>query len=761
MAVYSQDNRRARLITPLGKDVLLLRSFHGQEGLSQLFHFELEMFSENRSLSFASLVGKNATIHIQLENGSAGYLNGFFRSFTQGATEYVESGSGGIWLTQYAATLVPWPWFLTCTRNCRIFQNKTTIEILQAIFTDRQFADYDLRLSGNYLPREYCVQYRETDFHFLSRLMEEEGIFYFFEHEEKKHTLVLADHPSEFKPSPVWPDMYFRPMEGALERAETIRDWSLCQQVRPGQYTLCDFNFETPLVRLSSGVPGKDERGYEIYDYPGEFADRDQGDQLVGIRMQEEESFLLTIQGEGNCLGMLPGYRFELKEHYRKDFNKPYVLVSIHHAFDQSAGYRSSSSDVIPEYEYANRFQCIPYPTPFRPPRCTQVPVVHGSQTALVVGPPGEEILVDKYGRVKVQFHWDRQGQYDDKSSCWIRVAQGWAGKGWGMITIPRIGQEVIVDFLEGNPDQPIITGRVYNGESMPPYDLPDYKTVSAMKSYSSKGGDGFNEIRFEDKKGEEQLFLHAEKDFDLRVKNDRRENIGNDRYLMVKRDKKEQVERDSECTVKRDFIGLVERDFHFAVKEKATAEIKGSLSLSVKGDVAEEFKSNHSSQVGGCLYLKGMNVVVEGSTGLTIKCGGNFVSVNPAGVQIQGSMVLINSGGAALTGVAGALVPVMSPNKVVEADTAKPGAQPELPKVPTHDPNSEENQKKKNWIEIAMVDEAGNPIPGEQVRVLLPDGSETSGTLNEKGILRIEGIDPGSCQICFTELDEEAWEPA
>jgi len=317
MGIYSQDKRRAQLLTPLGKDVLLLRRFHGQEGLSQLFHFDLELFSENRSISFASIVGKNVAVRMQLEDGSAAFLNGFINSFSQGGTEYVESGTSGVWMTHYTASLIPWPWFLTCTRNCRIFQNKTTADIIQAVFADHQFADYALRLHGNYQPREYCVQYRETDFHFVSRLMEQEGIFYFFEHEEKKHTLVLADHHSEFKPSPVWPTVYFRPLEGGVEKTEVIKEWSLRQEVRPGRYTLRDFNFETPLVQLTSGVIGKDERGYEIYDYPGGYVKRDQGDQLAGIRMEEEESPLLQIQGAGNCLGMLPGFRLELKEHYR------------------------------------------------------------------------------------------------------------------------------------------------------------------------------------------------------------------------------------------------------------------------------------------------------------------------------------------------------------------------------------------------------------------------------------------------------------
>jgi type VI secretion system secreted protein VgrG len=411
---------------------------------------------------------------------------------------------------------------------------------------------------------------------------------------------------------------------------------------------------------------------------------------------------------------------------------------------------------------------------------------MRGTQTAIVVGPAGEEIHVDKYGRVKVQFHWDREGKYDEHSSCWVRVSQPVAGKGWGAMWIPRIGQEVIVDFLDGDPDRPIITGRVYNAESMPPYTLPDEKTKSTLKSYSSKGGGGFNEIRFEDKKGSEQFFVHAEKEMDIRVKNDRREWIGRDRHLVVKRDKKELIERDQQTIIKRDLVEEIKRDHHLKVSGKQAIEVGGSQSLKVSQNVGEKFDMNHSEEVGMNYYLKaGINAVIEAGVGLTIKAGSNFITLSPAGIMITGSpLVLINSGGAALPGTPGQLVPPTAAAEAEIADTANPGSKeptyrnqrqaalaglsPEAASAaqsaanaPSHDPTAEESKEKKSWIEIELVDDKGKPVPGEKYRVTLPDGTTIDeGTLDEKGFKRIDGIDPGTCKITFPNLDKDAWKP-
>ncbi len=518
MPGYTQENRLIQVATPLGPDVLLLQGFEGHEGVSRPFEFDLRMLSENRSVSFEAVVGKKATIKIVLQDRSVRYINGIVSSFSQGGASQN--------FAYYHATIVPWLWLLTRTSDCRIFQNMTVPEILEKIFTEHGFSDYKNCLHGSFPKREYCVQYRETTFNFVSRLMQEEGIFYFFEHEADKHTLVLANNPAEFKPCPNQASARFDSARNAGFEEEVITEWSSEQEVRPGRYAIQDFNFEKPTLDLTSDVAGKDVRKYEMYDYPGEYLTKDEGERLVGIRMEEEDSPQIVVTGSSTCRALCSGFRFDLKDHYRRDFNKAYALVSIYHTAEQGTNFLSSDGEDT-GFEYANQFQCVAHPSPFRPPRTAPVPVVHGTQTAIVVGPPGEEIYVDKYGRVKVQFHWDRDGKYDEKSSCWIRVAQDWAGKGWGAIFIPRVGQEVIVDFLEGDPDKPLITGRVYNGAAMPPYPLPAEKTKSSIKTYSTKGGGGFNELRFEDKKGAEQIFIHAEKDEDVRVKNELREFVG------------------------------------------------------------------------------------------------------------------------------------------------------------------------------------------------------------------------------------------
>ncbi|HLG17539.1 MAG TPA: type VI secretion system tip protein VgrG [Blastocatellia bacterium] len=661
MGEYTQDNRLIQVFTPLGKDVLLLQRFSGEEGVSRMFRFDLYMHSENRSISFDSIVGKKATIKMVLQDRSERYINGIISSFSQAGSTPLESGTTAKIFAHYHATLFPHLWMMTRTSDCRIFQNKPVPDIIQMIFEEHKL-EFKNRLHGSFEPREYCVQYRETDFNFVCRLMEEEGIFYFFEHERDKHTLILADNPSEFKPSQHHPEVSYKTLIGEQGYEDVISEWTMEQEVRTGRYTLNDFNFEQPMLDLTSAVSGKDERKLEMYDYPGEYKKRDLGEKLVGVRMQEQESPQVLINGSSTCRGLVPGFKFNLKDHYRRDFNKAYVLASVYHASDQGTNYRSSDVEAGEAFDYANHFQCIPYPVPFRPPRVTPAPLMQGTQTAMVVGPPGEEIYTDKYSRVKVQFHWDREGKYDDKSSCWIRVSQEWAGKNWGAMFIPRIGQEVVVDFLEGDPDQPIIIGRVYNGTSMPPYELPAEKTKSTVKTYSSKGGGGFNEIRFEDKKGSEQIFIHGEKNEDVRIKNDRLEWIGHDSHLIVKHDQFEKTEGDK----------------HLKVTGDHNENVGGTISIKAGMDMQEKVGLKHALDAGMEIHLKaGMNVVVESGVTLTLKVGGNFININPAGVFIQGTLVMINSGGAAGTGAGSS---PEAPTDPKEADTAEAGKKAELP---------------------------------------------------------------------------------
>ena len=504
---YTQDNSLIAINTPLGKDVLLLTGFNGTEGLSRPFSFELEMLSENHNIPFADIIGKNVTISIILTDGDKRFFHGLISRFSQGR------GGGDPRMSHYRAEMVPWLWLLTQTADSRIFQGLSVPDIVEKIFKEKGFSDFKMLLNGSYHKRDFCVQYRETDFNFVSRLLEEEGIYYFFEHEEKLHTLVLADAPDKHKPCPKQESAQYQTTSGGWLEEDVITGLEKVQEIRPGKYTLNDFNFETPNTNLKVDVPSKIKLGpgeREIYDYPGLYAKKQEGNQFANVRMEEEEARITTIIGSSVCRAFTSGYRFKLLGPYRQDMDDmEFVLSSLSHGASQS-GYTTGSSPDMEGFSYSNTFTCIPFDVPYRPPRNTPKPVIHGTQTAIVVGPAGEEIYPDPYGRVKVQFHWDREGKRDENSSCWIRVAQLWAGPGWGAMYIPRIGHEVVVDFLEGDPDRPIITGRVYHGVNKPPYSLPEEKSKSTIKSNTTPEGKSANELLMEDKQGKTQVVLSS-----------------------------------------------------------------------------------------------------------------------------------------------------------------------------------------------------------------------------------------------------------
>ncbi|HBD09961.1 MAG TPA: type VI secretion system tip protein VgrG, partial [Syntrophobacteraceae bacterium] len=460
----TQENRAISVDTPLGRDVLCLLGFKGHEEISTPFQFELEMVSENHNISFESIVGKNVTISVVLADGSVRFFNGIVAGFRQGSGG--EQAGSDPRYSFYNATMVPWVWLLSRYANVRIFQEMTTPDIVEKIFSDRGFSDFKRQLQGDYKKRTYCVQYRETDFNFISRLLEEEGIFYYFEHERGKHTLVLADSSSAQKPCPKQETARYQISAGGQLEEDVITALDVRKEVRVGKYVLNDYNYEMPNTDLKTNVSSRQMIGpppREVYDYPGLYPNKDRGDHLTTVRMEEEEARITTIHGESDCRSFTSGYRFTLQDFYRQDMNnKAYVLTSLDHQAYEGANYPGLQS-TSPEYYYGNVFEGIPNDVPFRPLRRAEKPRVFGTQTAVVVGPSGEEIHTDDLGRIKVQFHWDRYGKMNENSSCWIRVSQLWAGKQWGAMHLPRIGQEVIVDFLEGDPDRPIITGRVYN----------------------------------------------------------------------------------------------------------------------------------------------------------------------------------------------------------------------------------------------------------------------------------------------------------
>lgn len=574
----TQASRQIAIETPLGEDTLVLRAFRGQEAISKPFSFELDLVSEEPSIKYEDIVGQAVTVRATLADGSARYWNGHVSRFVQAGRDSN--------LAVYQAIIVPWLWFLDQTSDCRIFQNKTAPDIIKQIFQEYGYRDFSLSLYGDFVKRDYCVQYRESDFNFVSRLMEEEGIFYFFEHEDGKHTLVLGNDPAAHKPCPNQPSARYEGAAGGWQDDDVILQWLQEQELRPGIFTTTDYNFETPSTNLQSSVNGKGK--WEIYDFPGEYTKRADGDKLAKVRLQEQQLPQSIARGTSDCRAFGVGYKFKLADHYRGDLNQEYVLTSLRHSAHHNLGLASGPADTSPVYE--NSFECVPASTPIRPLRRTPVPVVQGCQTAVVVGPSGEEIFTDKYGRVKVQFHWDREGKENENSSCWVRVSYPWSGKAWGGIQIPRIGQEVIVDFIEGDPDRPIITGRVYNAGQMPPWDLPGKKSISGYKSNSTKGGGGYNELSFDDTKGTELIQVHGQYDMDTKIEHDERRHVVNNRT--------KNVDVDESSTIGNNRTEKVGNNEQITIGVNRTESVGSNEHISIGSNRSETVGANESITV-------------------------------------------------------------------------------------------------------------------------------------------------------------------
>lgn len=667
---YTQAHRLLAIDTPLGKDVLLLQELEGYEAISRLFSYELNLLAyDNDSIPFEKIVGQKVTVQIQLPDGTLRNINGYVSRFVQGETDKRL-------FTHYHAQVVPWLWFLTRQADCRIFQNKTAPEIITQVFDLFEFKDYRNNLQNPYPTLEYCVQYRETSFNFVSRLMEEFGIFYYFIHSDQgTHQLVLADQSGALPACPGSPISY-ETRVGGLDDPEVINHWHVGQEVRTGKYTVTDYNFKTPSNSLLTNNPTvvnlAASKPLELFDYPGLHTDLDEGTTVAKVRMQEEETSYLVVSGSGNCRSLMSGYSFELKNHYRGDQNKNYLVTEVRHFASAGQSYTAGGSQA--GETYSNHLTCIPASVPYRPARITPKPFVQGPQPALVVGQSGEEIWVDKYGRVVVQFYWDRLGEKNENSSCWIRTSQPWAGGNWGAMWIPRIGQEVLVSFLEGDPDRPVITGRVYNENQMPPYTLPDHQTRSTFMSRSSKGGGSgnYNELRFEDLKGSEQIFINAEKDMDLRVEKESREFIGANRHLIVTENQYETINADKHLHVKANHLEKIDANMSLSVGGNQSESVTGNVSLKVTSKHDEEALS-YALKTDTTIHLHaGVSMVIEAGVDLTLKVGGSFIDINPAGVFISGPMVFINSGGSASST---ADASPASPSAPKDADTADDGS--------------------------------------------------------------------------------------
>jgi len=486
---------------------------------------------------------------------------------------------------------------------------------VKEVFREQGFSDIKDSLTKTYRVRDYCVQYRETDLNFVQRLMEEEGIYYYFEHSESAHKLVLADSYSGHQAYPHNETIeYFPRSENAQREADHIHDWYLSRNIQSGKYVATDYDFTKPRAWLQTqfvqqrGVPKSD---FEIYDDPGKYVTTAEGDHYVQARLESLQAGYETVRGIGNARGMAVGSLFKLAGYPRQDQNREYLVVSATHHLD-GGEYEAGKATCAEDYSCS--FEAIASAEPFRSPATAFKTRVSGPHTATVVGPSGEEIHTDKYGRVKVKFHWDRDPNRDESSSCWVRVSQIWAGKNWGWMSIPRIGQEVVVDFLEGDPDQPLITGRVYNQDNMPPYDLPANKTQSGFKSRSSMEGtpDNFNEIRFEDKKGQEELFVQAEKNHTVLIKNDQSTTIRHDRTTNITRNDTLNVTGDQ-------FI-----------------HIHGNLSMTVDG-VTDKKNPDPNSKIKSSMSVTGQHKVhasdaidMDAPNHIKLTVGGSSIMITP-----------------------------------------------------------------------------------------------------------------------------------
>ena len=645
MATYTQSKRSMKVDTALGADVLLLDGFAGDEGVSTPFFYTLDLLSEDASIDAKKLLRSAVVVTLELADGGPRIIHGLVRRF-------VQLGRSEDKLTTYRAEVVPWLWFLSLSSECKIFQDLSVLDIIEKVFKAQGYNDFQIKCTKSYPKREYCVQYRETHLNFVSRLMEEEGIFYFFEHSKDKHVLTLADANSAVKPCPGQATARMAVQSGAWQEVDVVTAFEREHAVQSDKVTLRDYDYLQPSLQLENSVAGDGKS--EVYDYPGNFLKPDEGDRYARLRLEEHEAWRQVVRGASTCRAFQSGWRFDLKEHYRSDANQTYMLVRVQHS-GHAGGYHAGEADAP---HYHNSFVAIPHGVPFHPPRTSPKPLVWGSQSALVVGKSGEEIWVDKHGRVKVQFHWDRNGKKDESSSCWVRVSSAWSGKNWGVVHIPRIGQEVIVDFLEGDPDRPIITGRVYNADQTPPYALPGDQTQSGIKSRSSKAGgtDNFNEIRFEDKKGSEVLFIHAEKDEQVEVENDRSDSVGHDETVSIGNDRSESVKNNESITIDKNRTESVGGDESvsisgnrsLSVSKDETIDVTGKRTDSVGKNEDVTIADNRSHSIGKDDKLDvGKNLLINTGDSVTIKTGDASISMKTNGdIKIKGNNIKIEASG-------------------------------------------------------------------------------------------------------------------
>lgn len=645
--VFEQENRLCRMAKSSGLDPFLVRRFQGREAVSQPFQFDLELVAPDLETDLAKILGASVTFELAQASGLQRPFNGVVDQIQQ-----VEADLTG---AVYRVRLVPWTRLLELRTNCRVFQEMSVPDIVDEVLSDHGVQDIEWRLEGEYQRRVLCVQYRESDWSFIARLLEEEGIAYHYEHEDGRHVLVCGDTPAQRQPCPEQPQAIFRTAEDSDRDEEgmlhdVMQEFRLERSLHSGRRLLSDFNYLDPGASLEAMATADlaiaVNKELEDFEHPGGFvklgAEDDAklpfGEDLAAVRAEAVDARTLLARGESTCRGFQAGATFELLNHLRKDCRISWLLLEVQHDLDQSAMFSTSAGG---ESFYANTIVCLPAKLPYRPARRTPRPTVKGPQTAIVTGPSGEEIHTDQHGRVKVAFHWDRYGARDGSDSCWVRVAHGWAGAGWGMQFTPRIGHEVMVEFLEGDPDRPLITGSVYNGKNAIPFSTP---TQSGIRTRSSKegGAANCNEIRFEDKKDSEDLFIQAERTLTINVKQASSATVGTDQSLAVKGDRSVAVTGDESVAVEGDQSVAVTGDQSQAVSGDRTVQVAGDENHRTDCDHKLEVGGDHTVEVIGNQGVTATEITLGGSDKIRLEVGGSYIEITSGSIVIHSEQVMV-----------------------------------------------------------------------------------------------------------------------
>lgn len=684
MPSYKQTARLMQFASALGADVLLIESLEGTEALSRLFDYQVELFAAaGTAIDAASIVGTKVTVALNLlDVQETRYINGLVAAF--------EQTSGDEEFDVYRAHLVPSLWQLTLSSNCRVFQNMTVMEIIKAVISP-----YGLSLNdttqGKYQQLDYCTQYDESDFQFISRLAEQFGIFYWFEHKNGDNTVAFGDDRKSYSPCPQVATVQYSPQEDDEEGLyhSIVHDLRATASMVTGKFASRDYDFRTYAPHVVGPVDSTEPTGknaLEQFHFPAgeagyvkestkEHTTPDFATLMLTAQRDAGDLPAAIFRGVSNARSFLPGFTFTVTKHRNESWNQSYLLTEVAHQVMQSPSYRSGAEDKARPYR--NRFTAIESERLFRPPMRTPKPRIHGPQTAVVVAPAGEDMYIDKLGRVCVQFFWDRERKPNTVDNTWVRVAQPWAGNGWGTYFWPRVKDEVVVAFLNGDPDDPVVVGSVYNGVNVPKYQLPDMSTRTGLVTRSSKGGSAANanELRFEDKTGSEQIFLNAEKDMDHRIENDSRRFVGGKDSVFVTANQLEEIDGDRHGNVKGKTVDKVGTDADIDIGQNRNEKIGQNYSLKVGQNHGEKVGMNYALDAGMEVYIKaGMTLVIESGMELCLKGPGGFITIGPAGVAISGTMVMINSGGAAVSGSPAQLQDPGAPTAPDKADDGTKG---------------------------------------------------------------------------------------